>query len=58
VSEPLSLDVRRQLDELQLGTIAEYLALRLGLRRGELRIQIKDGRFDRGRAVVSFDDLR
>jgi hypothetical protein len=49
--------LREQLDAVKLSTLVEYLAARFGLVRGELRLQIKAGCYERGRAVVPLGDL-
>jgi hypothetical protein len=49
--------LREQLDAVKVSTLVEYLAARFGLERGELRFEVKAGRYERGRAVVSLGDL-
>jgi hypothetical protein len=48
---------RQQLAALPVSVLVEHLAARLGVRRGELQFAIKDGRYDRGRAVLPLTDL-
>jgi hypothetical protein len=48
---------RAQLAALPVSEIVEHLAERLGVRRGELQFTVKDGRYDRGRAVLPLADL-
>lgn len=51
------MTVDEQLETVSIAQLAEYLARRLKLKEGEIRIQVKDGRYQRAFAVVAISQL-